>query len=65
MGRVSISCSIFNSVDDPGVDTRAESDSKSDSVVELSSNSDEGSDILVVAFSLLWELDGLNNELVV
>ncbi len=52
MGLVSISCSISNSVDVPGVDTRAESDSKSDSVVELSSYSEDGSDILVGAFSL-------------
>jgi hypothetical protein len=48
-------CSISNSVDVPGVDTRAESDS----VVGLSSYSDEWSDILVGILSLPCKLDGL------
>ncbi len=44
MHWVLLSCSIFNSVNVPGVDTRADSDSKPDSVER------RGSDILVGAF---------------
>ena len=57
------SCLISNSVDVPGVDTKVDSDTRSDSTVELRSYSDEGSEIRLGFGMLLFVLSGRKIEL--